>query len=124
MKRRTGSLRFRAVTILLIMVTAFCSAGTALSRTAFSGGELENYYCELECQLVEEAREYLERQGYRNSGVMLTRVVDMDGSREYTLSIHHGRIVRLNEEERERLTGVLEELAFTDRDCTFCVKVL
>ena len=82
MKRRAGSLRFWAVTIILILVTAFCCAGTVLSRARFSERELESYYREMESRLVEEAREYLDRQGYENSGVMLTRVVDMAGSRE------------------------------------------
>lgn len=124
MKRRAGSLRFWAVTIILILVTAFCCAGTVLSRARFSERELERYYRETESRLVEEAREYLDRQGYENSGVMLTRVVDMDGSREYTLSIHHGRIAELNEEEQEQLTDGLREIAFTDQDWGFSVKVL
>lgn len=121
MERGTGSLGFWAVTIILIMVTAFCCAGTVMSRTDFSGQELENYYRERERQLVEDAREYLREQGYENSGVMLTRVVDADGSREYTLSVHHGMIAALNKEEQEQLADGLQEITFADRKCVFTI---
>lgn len=123
MERRTGSLRFWAVTIILVIVTAFCCAGTVMSRTDFSEQELENYYRERERQLVEDAREYLRQQGYENSGVMLTRVVDADGNREYTLSVHHGRITALSGEEQERLENGLQEIAFSDRNCIFTINM-
>ena len=83
MDGRAGSLRFWAVTIILVIVTAFCCAGTVMSRTDFSAQELEHYDREREQKLVEDVREYLRQQGYGNSGVMLTRVMDADGSREY-----------------------------------------
>lgn len=43
MDGRTGSFRFWAVTIMLVIVTAFCCAGTVMSRTDFSAQELEHY---------------------------------------------------------------------------------
>lgn len=119
MERRTGSLRFWAVTFILIMVTAFCCAGTVMSRTDFSREELECYYQERERQLVKDAREYLRQQGYENSGVMMTRVVEADGSREYTISIHHGRIMELDETERQQLAEGLRDIAYLDEACTF-----
>lgn len=123
MEGRAGSLRFWAVTSILVTVTAFCCVGTVVSRTDFSARELEHYDRERERQLVEDIREFLRQQGYGNSGVMLTRVVDADGSREYTLSIHHRRITTLGEEERERLAEELQEIAFTDQDCVFFIKL-
>ncbi len=123
MDGRTGSFRFWAVTIMLVIVTAFCCAGTVMSRTDFSAQELEHYDRERERQMVEDVREYLRQRGYGNSGVMLTRVMDADGSREYTLSIHHSRITALGEEERERLAEELQEIAFTDQSCSFFIKL-
>lgn len=123
MDGRTGSFRFWAVTIMLVIVTAFCCAGTVMSRTDFSAQELEHYDRERERQMVEDVREYLRQWGYGNSGVMLTRVMDADGSREYTLSIHHSRITALGEEERERLAEELQEIAFTDQSCSFFIKL-
>lgn len=121
MERRAGDTGFWVVTAILILVTACCCGGTVMGRSGFSTGEPESYYLECERQLVEEAREYLGRQGYENSGVMLTRVVDVDGGREYTLNIHHNRIGRLDEEEKQWLAEGLWEIVFTDPDCTFSI---
>lgn len=123
MERGTGSLGFWAVTIILIMVTAFCCAGTVMCRTNFSERELESCYRERERQLVEAASEYLGEQGYENSGVMLTRVVDADGGREYTLSVHHSRILHLSEAEREQLAEELREITFAGPDCVFTISM-
>ncbi len=117
MEKRTGSLKFGAVTVILVIVTAFCCAGTVMSREDLSREEQERYYLEREGQLVKDVREYLGQKGYEDSGVMLTRVVDMDGSREYTLSIHHHRITGLSGEEQEQLAGSLREMAFSDQCC-------
>lgn len=123
MKRRAGMVRFWAVTIILVVVTAFCCTGTALCRADFGGEESERYYREREQILVKEAGEYLVRQGYENSGLMLTRVVNGDGSRVYTLSIHHSRIKALSGEERKRLTDGLEDFFFTDQECVFRINL-
>ena len=123
MEGRAGSVRFWAVTIMLVFVTAFCFAGTVRCGTGSGGQELENDYRERERQLVEKAREYLDRQGYADSGVMLTRVVDADGSREYTLRIHHGRIAGLSGKEREKLVNGLQEIAFEDQHCVFSINL-
>ena len=123
MERRAGSLRFWAVTIILVIVTAFCCAGTVMGRTDCSEREPENYYRERERQLVEGAREYLGEQGYENSGVMLTRVVDADGSREYTLSVHHGWITALSEEKQGQLADGLQEITFADQNCVFAINI-
>ncbi|MCM1540652.1 MAG: hypothetical protein NC121_05260 [Blautia sp.] len=123
MGKRTGGLGFRAVTIILVMVTAFCCVGTVMSRTDFSERELELYYRERERQLVEETREYLRRQGYGNSGVMLTRVVDADGSREYTLNIHHSRIAALSREDQDLLADELQDITFEGQNCVFVISM-
>lgn len=114
MRKRTGNLGFVAVTILLVLLTAFCFAGTAASRTTLNSAELEGYYRQQEDQLVSRARRFLEEQGFAYSGVMLTRVVEPDGSREYTLTVHHGEIDRMSAPERDALAERLAGLAFQE----------
>lgn len=114
MRKRTGSLGFAAATILLALVTAFCLAGTAAVRAASDRAELEECYRRQEEQTVSRARELLREQGLADSGVMLTRVVEPDGSREYVLTVHHGGIGRLTEPERDALSARLAELSFQD----------
>lgn len=119
MEKRAGGFGFWAVTIALALVAAFCCTGTVMSRSSLSVREQEEYYRERERQLVSETREFLRTEGFENSGIMLTRIVEADGSRRYTMTVHHGRIDRMCEEERRELMGKLEAFAFEDKACTF-----
>ena len=75
--KKTGGIGFVAVTIFLIIVTAFCCAGTVLSRTDLDDREMESYYRAQEKQLVCEARAYLNGEGLVNSGIMLTHTIEI-----------------------------------------------
>ncbi len=119
MKRRAGSLGFWAATVILVLVAALAFAESASSRTDFDREELERYYMEKEKQLGEDVREYLNENGFRNSGVTVTHAVDSDGRREYTVTVHHGRIDAMTQAERESLAGKLALLDFADAQCTF-----
>ena len=109
---------------------AFCTVGVAVALLALLGvggrmtvsareqierEEMETYCREQEKLLVQEVREYLTGRGYRDSGVMLTRTRFEDGSLEYKLTVHHGKIDNMTEGEREEL---LEEIS----DFTFLVE--
>lgn len=124
MRKNAGSLGFWAATILLVLVAAFFVTATVRSRTALDRAELEGYYREKEEQFVRNARKYLNAQGYQDSGVMLTRVVGADGSRVYTVTLHHSDFDRLEEEEREALVRELSGLEFADENAVFCHKFL
>lgn len=121
---KTGRIGFGAVTIVLILVTAFCCAGTALSRTDLNQREMESYYKAKEKQLVCETRAFLNAEGYANSGVMLTHTTEVDGSRMYTMTVHHAEIEKMSEEEQQRLLAELENFAFESKNCSFLHKFL
>lgn len=110
---------FAAAVAVLTLITVYCCAGTVMSRTGLSAEEVEAYYSVKEDALVESVREFLNREGYTNSGVMLTRVVEADGSREYTLTVHHGKIDNMCEADRELLMGELEKIVFEDESSSF-----
>ncbi len=118
-RKRMGNLSFTTITIILVLATAYFCTATAMSRTNLSNRELEAYYQEKEQELVERTRTFLNQEGFANSGVMLTRVVDAEGSRQYTLTVHHGRIDKMAEEDRACLLAELEGIVFLDADCTF-----
>ena len=103
---------FIAVTIFLIAVIAFCISGTVMSRTEISNAELETYYRLQEKELLSQTKIQLDELGYKNSGVTLTRVVDAGGKREYTITIHHGKIDKMSAEERSALIEILEGNTF------------
>lgn len=120
MRRRVqGTIGFMAVTICLVLVTAFCVVQTVKSQCAVEGGELESYYQAKEAEMVRQTRDFLQRAGYKNSGVMLTRVVDNEGKRQYTMTIHHGKIDKMDEKARQDLKGELSAFAFTSENCSF-----
>lgn len=107
------------VVLVLTLFAVFCYAGTVKGRTDPGVREIEGYYQEKEKGLVADVKEFLSGQGFVHSGVMLTRVIEADGSREYTLTVHHGKIDRLDEESRQLLMNELEEIVFEGGDCTF-----
>ena len=101
------NLLFVAATIILVLITAFCIAGTVMSKGDMTDRELEGYYRQVEKELLGQTREQLEEMGYKNSGITLTRVVDAEGNREYTFTIHHRRIDALSDVERGELAQKL-----------------
>lgn len=118
MKKTKGN-GFLTAVLVLTLSAVCCCAGTAKSRSDLSVQEMEGYYQEKEKGLVKEVKEFLNGQGFVYSGVMLTRVIDADGSREYILTVHHGKIDRLDEEGRQLLMNELEEIVFEAGNCTF-----
>lgn len=124
MKKKAGSFQFVAATIILVSMAAISFVGTAMAAMTAGGmnleaAELEDCYREKERQLVKDTRQELERQGFANSGVMLTRVVEGDGKRTYTVTIHHREIDRLETAEREELAWELAAFAFEDESSSF-----
>lgn len=121
MERRTGIVSFVAGTVLLVLIAALFMGCTAMSRTAIGTRELEEYYLAKEQELTKDVRELLSAQGYENSGVMVTRVVEDDGHRLYTIAVHHKRIELLDDKEREMLLSQVENLVFVDEACSFFI---
>jgi hypothetical protein len=107
MMRKGG---FTVITLLLIAVIAVCTAGTVKGQETIQDKERELWYREQEEKLLADTRDYLNQEGFVNSGVTLTRVVDGKGGREYTFTIHHHLIDRMEEEARGALRTELVRL--------------
>lgn len=110
---------FMVTTIVLVLIIACCAAGTVYSRNGIYRAEEESFYREKERELLRETRSYLSAKGYDNSGVNITRVLDEEGAREYTITIHHGRIDKMEEEKRTELAKELADLTFSAENCSF-----
>lgn len=120
MKRvKIGNLSFVMLTMCLVLVSAFCITKTVQSQTNTEQIELEQYYRVQEEQLVNGVRVYLNEVGFRNSGVMLTRVVAADGMREYTVTVHHDKISKMDAGQREELKEQLSGFYFPADNCIF-----
>ncbi len=107
MRRKAG---FGLIAFLLVCVIGFCSAATVMGQENLQDREREIWYREQEVRLLEETKAYLSQEGFANCGVTLTRVIDADGEREYTFTIHHNRIDRMDEEERQALREELKAM--------------
>ncbi len=120
--KKIGS--FSVITVALVLVIAFFAAGTAKSISSNEARMEEAYYQELEKNYILEVRGYLESQGYRNSGVTMTRVLTQDGHREYSVLIHNSRLNCLSDEQKKDLKEELKQLYSGMDECGFCHEFL
>ena len=106
--------RFVWFTVLLVLITVFCTTGTVMGMEKENVKVDAKFYRQMEQDYVSQVREYLNDEGYNNSGVALTKVYYEDGDREYTLNVHHKRIEKLTSAEREQLRQQLLNFAITE----------
>lgn len=116
--RMRGKL-FVVVAVLLVVVIFFCVAGTVASKERDERGKKNRHYAVLEQEYLDSIRHLLEEQGLRDCGINIRWVADVDGSREYTVLLHHRRLNRMTEEEKLVLTDMLAEMEFQDESCNF-----
>ena len=116
---RMGGKSFGAVTVLLLLVIVFCVKGTVTSRESDERGKKNRHYAVLEQEYRNRTRQLLEEQGLRDCGINIRWVADVDGSREYTIVLHHRKLNSMTEEEKLALTDMLAELEFQDEACSF-----
>ena len=110
---------FYIVLLVLFLLLSFLISNIAYSKENVKNLELEQYYDGLEDVMLRKVKEYLNENGFRNSGVSLTRVVDSDNHRTYQLTVHHDHINRMEEYEREELKAILCAFGFQDAYSTF-----
>ena len=119
-KRMNGKdILFYIVLLVLFLLLSFLISNIAYSKENVKNLELEQYYDGLEDGMLRKVKEYLDENGFRNSGVSLTRVVDSDNHRNDQVIVHHDHIDRMEEYEREELKEILCAFGFQDSYSTF-----
>lgn len=111
--------RFGLFTCLLLFILIFCSQGIVTRGRNVQRTEENYHYLELEREYVKNTREYLKEQGFDNCGVMMTRVTKEDGSREYTVRVHHRKLGRMNGRDKSALKDILSQAEFGTDACVF-----
>lgn len=81
-------------------------------------------YERMETEYEERLCDMLDRKGYSNAGITMTKVIRTDGSRIYTVLIHHKRIDRLDDAEKQILLNELGSVSFGDGQCSILHKFL
>lgn len=124
-KRQILKLSMTAISaILLVLISAFAVSGTVLSQSSSNSKEQKEYYKTLEHEYIDSMRDFLEEQGYVDSGITMNRVIDEDGSMAYTVMIHHRRISALDSLQRDELTLSCREVKFPIEGCSLCYTFL
>lgn len=113
---------FVLLTFVLVLITGCSVGGVAMCQPKDSVRVHEQYYEELEEEYIQEVRSILDEAGLSYAGVMLTHVREEDGTRIYTLSVHHRNYSCLDVQERAGLKRALSECAFEPDRCMFIQK--
>lgn len=99
-----SNVAFYSTTAVLILIIVLCIGATVKSESR-ERRSAENRIQEQ--QLMSDMKQYLNENGYRNSGVTLTYALEEDGSPDYTFTIHHKKINSMSETERGALSAEL-----------------
>lgn len=106
-RQLVSNIAFYSTTAVLILIIVLCIGATVKSESRDEIQRMENRVQEQ--QLMGDMRQYLNENGYRNSGVTLTYAVEEDGSCDYTFTIHHKKINGMSETELEALSTELAQ---------------
>lgn len=112
------------LTMILVVSIALCISVTAITQAKNDHRAETEYYRDMEQEYVQKLRSFLGENGYSNSGVTMTEVVEADGSRNYTVTIHHQKINNLSAEAKAKLLTSCEALEFVDGTCSISHKFL
>lgn len=110
---------FGVLTVLLVLIILFCVKGTVMSRDKGRYDRQNKYYAVLEQEYLEKVNRLLKEEGVSNCGINLRWVADKEGSREYTVILHHRRLERMSGQEQINLTDRLTGAEFRDAACSF-----
>lgn len=122
MKLRKGFV-FVVLTMVLIMLLALGMSCSVSSQAESEVTADEASYIVLEGGYVQQLRSILREEGYENCGINLTRVVDGEGERSYSIVLHHKYLDKLSEEEQQELFAELAGCAFHFSNCSFAFMI-
>ena len=116
--------RFYMLTVMLVF-TLF----SLVTMRVKGQGEVDfaadrEMYEQLEDSYTERLKDMLENKDYRNAGITMTKIYQSDGSREYTVQIHHKRINQLSDGEKILLLNELAAISFGGENCSVLHKFL
>ena len=105
-----------ATVITAVMVLVLWSACGIKANAAERADNDRMEYQIQENTFLKEIRNCMEEEGYYNSGVSLTKIMDTDGSREYKVMVHHSDIDLDDEEKIASIYSLLCQVSFEDEN--------
>ena len=102
---------------LMVIAILWCVLG--IKANGAEKAENDNAYYQLqEMELKSKVRAELEELGYNNCGITMTKVMNADGFREYTVLVHHQYLDTDNEEKVNDIYEVLMAIETDDTNMT------
>lgn len=105
-----GLLAAIAISFMIMTIKGHASNGNR---------EVQLYYDEMESKYLKNMKGVLKEEGYIDSGITMTKIINMDGSRDYEIRIHNKNLENINDFEKDRLIDLLSQFTFDDQNCTF-----
>ncbi len=112
MKPAMGGILFWVITLGLFAIFFLSMKATVWGKEASMIREQLNAADSYESQLLSDVRDTLEKNGYRNCGITITKVYEQEGNWEYTVLIHHKRFEKCTPEQTDALLTQLYKLSF------------
>ena len=116
--------RFYMLTVMLIFILFSLVTMRVKGQGEVDFAADRELYEQLEDSYTERLKDMLENKGYRNAGISMTKIYQPDGSREYTVQIHHKRINQLSDGEKLLLLNELSAVSFGGENCSVLHKFL
>ena len=99
------------LTVVFVLVLGIGMSAKAAVLREDNNGISAKQYAAMEEAYVKEAGMILLEKGCKNAGITLTYITDAEGNREYTITMHHARLEKMEVRELALLTSRLQESA-------------
>ena len=106
-KRSQKVLEMVLITALVLAALCLVFGMTVIAKNRMEREERQRQYLSGKARVTACVRDFLNEQGYTNSGIAITRHELDDGSEEYLLTIHHGKLDKLDDHSRILLVSNL-----------------
>lgn len=118
-RRNTKSIVLIVVALAVAVVTFITTSITVTSCKKGAASDNAAYYHQLEQAYVKEARKVMNEQGYFDAGITMTRRMNEDGGRIYTVKVHHNRLEKDSLENIKHVCDLLEGILFEDGEIIY-----
>ena len=103
--------------LLMVLAILWCVLGIKVNGAEKAEND-KAYYQLQETQLKGKIKAELEDLGYNNCGITMTKVMNANGLREYTVLVHHQYLDTTNEEKVNDIYEALMSVEVDDTDMT------
>lgn len=103
--------------LLMVIAILWCVLGIKANGAEKADND-KAYYQLQETQLKTKIKVELEELGYNNCGITMTKIMNADGLREYTVLVHHQYLDADNEEQMNDVYEVLMAVETGDTNMT------